>query len=83
MSNAPVAGKASISINNCPQDPVCGKPGFVNPCAQGNAYVHPEEGACFLPAAFPLRGPGWVSPSPATAAQDPHRYPPRQHPAAH
>lgn len=48
---------------------ICGKPGFVNPCAQGNTYSFREEGARFLPAAFPLKRPGWVSP--ATTAQDP------------
>lgn len=36
---------------------ICGKPGFVNPCAQGNISSYPEEGACFLPAAFLPTGP--------------------------
>lgn len=70
MFHAPVVGNASIAINNCLQAQIGGKPGFVNPCAQGNTYSYSEEGARFLPAAFPLKGPGWVSP--ATTARDPH-----------
>lgn len=70
--------KLQLQLTIAHKTQICGKPGFVNPCAQGNTYSYPEEGARFLPAAFPLKGPGWVSAGPAcTMAASSHSLRPK------